>query len=42
MLEILKNLDTYLENPLNTNILVICYKKKIDARKKFFKNLKKK
>ena len=37
----IENLDTYLENPLNTNILVICYKKKIDARKKFFKNLKK-
>ena len=37
----IENLDKYLENPLSSNILVICYKKKIDARKKFFKNLKK-
>jgi DNA polymerase-3 subunit delta len=37
----IENLDTYLENPLITNVLVICYKKKIDARKKIFKNLKK-
>jgi len=38
----IENLDEYLDNPLSSNILVICYKKKIDARKKFFKNLKKK
>ena len=37
----IENLDKYLDNPLSSNILVICYKKKIDSRKKFFKNLKK-
>ena len=37
----IENLDKYLENPLSSNVLVICYKKKIDSRKKFFKNLKK-
>ena len=39
----LDKLETYLENPTPTTILVFCYKyKKIDGRKKFGKTLKKK
>lgn len=39
----IEKLDIYLENPLESTILVICYKyKKIDKRKKFGKNLSKK
>ena len=35
----IEGIDEYLKNPLNSTILVICYKKKIDKRKKFFKNI---
>ena len=35
----IEGIDEYIKNPLNSTILVICYKKKIDKRKKFFKNI---
>ena len=35
----IEGIDEYLKNPLSSTILVICYKKKIDKRKKFFKNI---
>ncbi len=39
----IEGLDIYLENPLSSTILVLCYKyKKIDKRKSFGKNLSKK
>jgi len=39
----IENLSTYVENPQSTTVLVICYKyKKLDARKKLAKLIKKK
>ncbi len=39
----IEELEVYIDNPLPTTILVICYKyKKLDKRKKFGKNLSKK
>ena len=35
----IEGIDEYLKNPLSSTILVVCYKKKIDKRKKFFKNI---
>ena len=35
----IEGIEEYLKNPLSSTILVICYKKKIDKRKKFFKNI---
>lgn len=32
-------LEAYCDNPLNSTVLVICYKKKIDKRKSFFKKI---
>ncbi|MGY8989504.1 MAG: DNA polymerase III subunit delta, partial [Flavobacteriales bacterium] len=39
----IEDLEVYLDNPLSSTILVVCYKyKKIDKRKSFGKNLSKK
>ncbi|MBS3739309.1 DNA polymerase III subunit delta [Mesohalobacter halotolerans] len=39
----LEKLETYVENPQSTTILVLCFKhKKVDGRKKVFKTIKKK
>ena len=37
----LEKIDEYLDNPLDSTILVICYKKKIDKRKSYVKKITK-